>query len=329
MNNLTTSLILAIAIAVVFIVISAVAYKLHLKNKNTRILKKIHNNEYSLDELKEYYYQSLSRIKKTGAKAYLAMPIVYVLSDSSNYFVSLNSIYRENVAMLLILTLTLSIILDHTPTAISEYIFSKEKESTISNKSQKYIGIAIGLLVAVMFNTPDGAPLDIDYPSVTPVTASDIGNHFVYADTTTNESINLKDDVLCFNDVSLSFQPDSAELITSENEALKVLSPVISYATSQDVTIAVFASTAWSDDKEALYDLSSARANTVKTLLIKAGVQEESIRCYPLGYDLNPLKCDCFDSSGEWDEDNAKKNRVVYITDASSSVANVFYQNLD
>ena len=80
------------------------------------------------------------------------MPIVYVLSDSSNYFVSLNSIYRENVAMLLILTLTLSIILDHTPTAISEYIFSKEKESTISNKSQKYIGIAIGLLVAVMFS---------------------------------------------------------------------------------------------------------------------------------------------------------------------------------
>lgn len=178
-------------------------------------------------------------------------------------------------------------------------------------------------------NTPDGAPLDIDYPSVTPVTASDIGNHFVYADTTTNESINLKDDVLCFNDVSLSFQPDSAELITSENEALKVLSPVISYATSQDVTIAVFASTAWSDDKEALYDLSSARANTVKTLLIKAGVQEESIRCYPLGYDLNPFKCDCFNSSGKWDEDNAKKNRVVYITDASSAVANVFYQNLD
>ena len=167
------------------------------------------------------------------------------------------------------------------------------------------------------------------FPSVTPVTASDIGNHFVYADTTTNESINLKDDVLCFNDVSLSFQPDSAELITSENEALKVLSPVISYATSQDVTIAVFASTAWSDDKEALYDLSSARANTVKTLLIKAGVQEESIRCYPLGYDLNPFKCDCFNSSGKWDEDNAKKNRVVYITDASSAVANVFYQNLD
>lgn len=54
MNNLTSSLILAIAIAVVFIVISAVAYKLRLKNKNTRILKKIHNNEYSLDELKEY-----------------------------------------------------------------------------------------------------------------------------------------------------------------------------------------------------------------------------------------------------------------------------------
>lgn len=33
MNNLTASLILAIAIAVVFIVISAVAYKLHLKTK--------------------------------------------------------------------------------------------------------------------------------------------------------------------------------------------------------------------------------------------------------------------------------------------------------
>ena len=137
MNNLTSSLILAIAIAVVFIVISAVAYKLRLKNKNTRILKKIHNNEYSLDELKEYYYQSLSRIKKTGAKAYLAMPIVYVLSDSSNYFVSLNSIYRENVAMLLILTLTLSIILDHTPTAISEYIFSKGKHN-IKKKSKIY-----------------------------------------------------------------------------------------------------------------------------------------------------------------------------------------------
>ena len=109
-----------------------------------------------------------------------------------------------------------------------------------------------------------------------------VSNGFVNADTTTNESINLKDDVLCFNDVSLSFQPDHA-----------------------------------------------VDANTVKTLLIKAGVQEESIRCYPLGYDLNPFKCDCFDSSGEWDEDNAKKNRVVYITDASSAVANVFYQNLD
>ena len=70
MNNLTASLILAIAIAVVFIVISAVAYKLRLKNKNTRILKKIHNNEYSLDELKEYYYQSLSHIQKAGAKTY-------------------------------------------------------------------------------------------------------------------------------------------------------------------------------------------------------------------------------------------------------------------
>lgn len=385
--------------------------------------------------MKEYYYQSLSRIKKTGAKAYLAMPIVYVLSDSSNYFdgdakvvdhltytnngkgggatwkekdklEATNSViksiinntspvadevnvlkairlacdelqtYDDGIKRIVIVSSMIQTVdplnmaggldaysdsdtinetvadlsnihelpdmrsiesvtvygLGHVDTTSGEQAELSQLDST--NLQALWLAIfescGCGCSdVTFKTNTPDGAPLDIDYPSVTPVTASDIGNHFVYADTTTNESINLKDDVLCFNDVSLSFQPDSAELITSENEALKVLSPVISYATSQDVTIAVFASTAWSDDKEALYDLSSARANTVKTLLIKAGVQEESIRCYPLGYDLNPFKCDCFNSSGKWDEDNAKKNRVVYITDASSAVANVFYQNLD
>ena len=118
--------------------------------------------------------------------------------------------------------------------------------------------------------------------------------------------------------------------MSTESEALETLKPVITYATANsDAKLAIFAATAWGDDENALLELSANRAGTVKSLLIKAGVSEENMVCYSLGYVRNPYKYTCFDDDNNWNEDSARLNRVVYITDASSEAADVFYEKLN
>ncbi len=180
-------------------------------------------------------------------------------------------------------------------------------------------------------NTPDGNSQINDYPSVTPIKVSELNNYFICADsTTTNDNIDLTNNVLCFTETTLAFKPDSAELLSTESEALETLKPVITYATANsDAKLAIFAATAWGDDENALLELSANRAGTVKSLLIKAGVSEENMVCYSLGYVRNPYKYTCFDDDNNWNEDSARLNRVVYITDASSEAADVFYEKLN
>lgn len=376
MNNSTSFIIYALAIAVLIGVISTIIFKIHSKSRNSRIIKRIRKGDYCFDNLNELNDMESSRIEK-GSKLYQAIILLFVIADAINYYVSFNSIYRENVFMLLILTMTLAIILDHAPNAIAEYIFSNEKTNTISVKNQRIacdelgtytegvkkivivsslcqtmapLNLTAGLdaysnedvinetvadlnnimeipsmedidsveifgagymdtstgeqgeltaldtsnlesLWSAIFesagatnvtfhsNTPDGNSQINDYPSVTPIKVSELNNYFICADsTTTNDNIDLTNNVLCFTETTLAFKPDSAELLSTESEALETLKPVITYATANsDAKLAIFAATAWGDDENALLELSANRAGTVKSLLIKAGVSEENI----------------------------------------------------
>ena len=151
MNNSTSFIIYALAIAVLIGVISTIIFKIHSKSRNSRIIKRIRKGDYCFDNLNELNDMESSRIEK-GSKLYQAIILLFVIADAINYYVSFNSIYRENVFMLLILTMTLAIILDHAPNAIAEYIFSNEKTNTISVKNQRIITVVIGLLIAVIIS---------------------------------------------------------------------------------------------------------------------------------------------------------------------------------
>ena len=115
-------------------------------------------------------------------------------------------------------------------------------------------------------------------------------------------------------DTSVKFQPNTAELI-DEELAVKDLESVVNYLKkSPDCKIYIAGMTATYGDSESCKNLSLERANAVKNIILHAdaGISESQMTVLGLGYEDNSLRVPDI-VGGELVEEQAKKNRVVYV----------------
>lgn len=145
-------------------------------------------------------------------------------------------------------------------------------------------------------------------------------NDFAFAEP--NEEGEEKTDVFVMNDEKVSFYPNSAELLTDRKIVCELLENMIEYLKEHPEHKTLLAGTTASCGKEdTLKSLSLKRCQTIKSILVQSGVSEGQVLCAGLGY-ANHLTCIDTDSSGRLIEEEAKKNRAVYIfTNAESDAA--------
>ena len=122
-------------------------------------------------------------------------------------------------------------------------------------------------------------------------------------------------------DTFVNFQPDSAEFV-DESLAIQELSIVVEYlAKSPDNRIYIAGMTATYGDSESCKRLSLERANAVKSIIIQSNknISENQITVLGLGYEDNVLRVQDV-INGEFVEDQAKKNRAVYVLGENASI---------
>lgn len=170
---------------------------------------------------------------------------------------------------------------------------------------------------------PDGEAVDISSkPAMKPVAVYDNGDLFQ----TSEHNVDMSKQAAVYH---LNFKPGVADLISSKEEIDTALTQTIQYASEHpESNIAVFASTASAGTDDELYALGLARADKIKQELIARNVPESRIITYSLGYKNNPKAISDRDANGNLIEPNASQNRAVFITDAGSSAADIFYQKL-
>lgn len=130
-------------------------------------------------------------------------------------------------------------------------------------------------------------------------------------------------EVVKLDDEKISFVADTADFINEKKvqEALKPISKVL--IENEDIKILVVGSTATAGSIEGCKQLSEERADKVKAELIKFGVSAKNIRTIGAGQSSTPLRVNDV-INGKLIENEAKKNRAVYIIDSSSDLAEYF-----
>lgn len=121
-----------------------------------------------------------------------------------------------------------------------------------------------------------------------------------------------------FNDEKISFKPGSAKLRTSEKAVRNIFSKLIDYMQDNpEYKILLVGTTASFGTDEELNSLSYRRCQTIKKILIKAGVNEKQMICMGLGYKNNFTQKDT-NENGKEIKKVAMKNRAVYVKNANS-----------
>ena len=116
------------------------------------------------------------------------------------------------------------------------------------------------------------------------------------------------------------FLPDKAEF-TSPSEATKQLDPIAEYLITNPMPIYILGMTATVPGGDTGIELSKARSEACKNILIKMGVKESLITCVGLGQTDNFLRVPDTDENG-MQTDDAQKNRAVFIMKADSKMIN-------
>ena len=132
--------------------------------------------------------------------------------------------------------------------------------------------------------------------------------------------------IITFDEESVNFEPDTAQLLTCEEEVKGLLLPVTSYLmASPEHQILIIGTTSSWGEPEGLQVLSYQRANRIRELIIEAIIDKEfdatqldhrQIFIEGLGFE-NPFTIWDRDEWGDLDEDLARQNRQVIIQSIS------------
>ena len=118
---------------------------------------------------------------------------------------------------------------------------------------------------------------------------------------------------------SVAFIPDTAKLAdpSTAEDALRPTAQAL--AQNSETQVLIIGQTATVGEAEFCRKLSLERAQCVADLLEKLGANTMQLTCLGLGYDPSPLRVqDVSPDSGALVEEQAKRNRVVHILDATT-----------
>lgn len=127
-------------------------------------------------------------------------------------------------------------------------------------------------------------------------------------------------EVIRFDDeTSLRFHGDSARFVdrVQAEETVRPIAQVLRDNPTAGILLAGMTASVGGDGLE----LSLARAEAVKTLLVGEGVPPEQITCLGLGRRENCLRVEDLDSAGRLIENQAKRNRAVFLLLRGSATA--------
>lgn len=129
--------------------------------------------------------------------------------------------------------------------------------------------------------------------------------------------------VFAFDETSIMFKADSDEIITSEEELNKLLTPIADNMIANGTKVLIMGGTASGGtlkNTDGMLDLSSRRAEAVKKVLLGYGVSEDSIRTVGVGIGSTFYTRDV-DENGNFVEEIGRKNRVVVLMSQESEKA--------
>lgn len=121
---------------------------------------------------------------------------------------------------------------------------------------------------------------------------------------------------------SVAFIPDTAELAdpSTAEDALRPTAQAL--AQNSETQVLIIGQTATVGEAEFCRKLSLERAQCVADILEKLGANTMQLTCLGLGYDPSPLRVqDVSPDSGALVEEQAIRNRVVHILDATTPLA--------
>ena len=141
------------------------------------------------------------------------------------------------------------------------------------------------------------------------------------------EEVFAEGDILTFDDKSVSFLPDSTELVDTD-VAMEALSYVISYMESHpEFKVMICGTTTSAGEPDSCISFSEKRAQAICSLLIeKAGIDESRIITLGCGWSSCLYVNDRADD-GNLNE-NAPLNRSVKLVDYNSKIASEIIQSL-
>lgn len=125
-----------------------------------------------------------------------------------------------------------------------------------------------------------------------------------------------------FGEESAAFRPDSAELLTGRKRVRRVFEPIIAYLKQNPKEKILLAGNTSSAGKQpSLVKLSKKRCQTIRQIMMEAGVNANQIETIGLGYFGSPFTQNDRRKDGSLNEEAAKKNRSVVVMSYKSETA--------
>ena len=129
-------------------------------------------------------------------------------------------------------------------------------------------------------------------------------------------------DTVVLDSTTVQFLGDKAEFV-NEEAAINAISEYAKILLQQPNRQIYIIGTTARGDREFCKELSEARAEAVKSVLISCGVSEDQLICLGLGCEDDPWHIQDVDENGRQVEEYASKNRKVLLMDVKSEEANL------
>ena len=155
---------------------------------------------------------------------------------------------------------------------------------------------------------------DMDLPECSTVAVVEDG-----LDMTEKITEDAMPEILKWDETSpLNFQKDQAEFVDT-SAAVEQVKPVAAYLSANpDEKVYIFGMTATVHEGDLGISLSKARADACKDILIQQGIPESQLEAEGLGQRANSFRVDDMDTNGVQIEEQAQKNRAVFIVRGDS-----------
>lgn len=126
--------------------------------------------------------------------------------------------------------------------------------------------------------------------------------------------------IIAFKEDTVKFIGDRADFV-DPSAATAALNPVADFLKDNPERKIIIAGTTAKVGTGDGIELSNARAQAVKQVLISSGVQESQMECVGLGCTDNCLRVEDHNSDGSLNEEMAAQNRAIYIVLSDSTTA--------